>query len=211
MNKCDAMYDYLFFDVAPGPPPYRRAGSVVPPLLTNALAGSSAEIRGVFVSQLGWANSQAAALITWPNGEDMREAALQALADDPDLASFTVGRLTPTARPQANDTLRPGGIHVHRWFHIRADALDEFVGLSTQGWRDFEVRFDANIYGLFTAERTQEDIDLGVLRLLLITRYGDHGVWETSRDPTSEAMQAFARRQALTRFSIAASSLLIRP
>ena len=28
-------------------------------------------------------------------------------------------------------------------------------------------------------------------RLLLITRYGDHGVWEASRDPTTEAMQIF--------------------
>jgi len=205
------MYDYLFFDVAPGPPPYRRAGPVVPSLLTSALAGAAAEIKGVFVSQLGWANSQAAALIAWPNGEGGREAALQSMTDDPNLALLTIDRLTPTARPQAGDAPRPGGIHVHRWFHIRAEALDEFVGLSTQGWRDFEVRFDANIYGLFAAERTQRDIDDGVLRLLLITRYGDHGVWETSRDPTSEAMQSFARRQALTRFSIAASSLLIRP
>ena len=89
--------------------------------------------------------------------------------------------------------------------------MDEFVELSTQGWRDFEVRFDASIYGLFEAGRTPDDLDLGVLRLLLITRYGDHGVWEASRDPTSEAMQAFARRQALTRYSIAASSCWSAP
>jgi hypothetical protein len=205
------MYDYLFFNVAPGPPPYRRAGPVVPSLLTSALAGTAAEVKGVFVSQLGWANSQAAALIAWPDGEDGRDVALRALAEDPSVASLTIDRLTPTARPQAGDAPRPGGIHVHRWFHIRAEALDEFVALSTQGWRDFEVRFDANIYGLFAADRSSDDVALGVLRLLLITRYGDHGVWETSRDPTSEAMQSFARRQALTRFSVAASSLLVRP
>jgi len=43
----------------------------------------------------------------------------------------------------------------------------------------------------------------------LITRYADHGVWEASRDPTSEAMQIFARRQQLTRRSWAASTLLV--
>jgi hypothetical protein len=205
------MYDYLFLNVAPGEPPYSRAGVVAPQLLADALAGTHGEVRGVFVSQLGWSNTQAAALVAWPNGEDGREAALAKLAGDPNLASLAIDRLTPTARPQASDAPRPGGIHVHRWFHIRAEALDEFVGLSMYGWRDFEVRFDANIYGLFAAERSQRDTDEGVLRLLLITRYGDHGVWETSRDPTTDAMQAFARRQALTRFTIAASSLLIRP
>jgi hypothetical protein len=205
------MYDYLFFDVAPGEPPYSRAGVVVPPLLANALSGALGEVRGVFVSQLGWANTQAAALIAWPNGEEGREAALAKLAGDGKLASLTVDRLTPTVRPGMTDTPAPGGIYVHRWFHIRADAIQEFITLSTEGWRDFEARFDANIFGLFSAERSDEDIEAGVLRLLLITRYGDHGVWETSRDPATEAMQAFARRQALTRFSIAASSLLIRP
>jgi len=205
------MYDYLFFDVAPGPPPYRRAGAVVPPLLSAALAGTPAEVSGIFASQLGWANTQAAALIAWPDGDDGREAALQKLAGERALAALTIEPLTPTARPQPGDSLKPGGIHVHRWFHIRADALDAFVALSTQGWRDFEVRFDANIFGLFAAEHTPQDINDGVLRLLLITRYGDHGVWETSRDPTTDAMQAFTRRQALTRFSVAASSLLIKP
>ena len=205
------MYDYLFFDVAPGPPPYRRAGAVVPSLVRGTLASAGAEIKGVFVSQLGWAISQAGALIAWPNGDDGRDAAMAVLAEDPSVASLNIDRLTPAARPQLNDAPRPGGIHVHRWFRIRAETLDEFVGLSIQGWRDFEVRFDANIYGLFAAERKQRDIDDGVLRLLLITRYGDHGVWETSRDPASEAMQSFARRQALTQFSFAASTLLVGP
>jgi hypothetical protein len=205
------MYDYLFFDVAPGEPPYSRAGVVAPKLLADALAGTHGEVRGVFVAQLGWSNTQAAALVAWPNGEDGREAALAKLAEDRRLASLTVDKLTPTVRPGMTDTPAPGGVYVHRWFHIRAEAMQAFITLSTEGWRDFETRFDANIFGLFSAERSDEDLAAGVLRLLLITRYGDHGVWETSRDPTSEAMQAFARRQALTRFSIAASSLLIRP
>ena len=54
----------------------------------------------------------------------------------------------------------------------------------------------------------QDDAD-GVTRLLLITRYGDHGVWEKSRDPSTAAMAAFARRQLLTRDSWAASTLFV--
>ena len=48
----------------------------------------------------------------------------------------------------------------------------------------------------------------GATRLLLCTRYRDHGVWETSRDPTTDAMAAFQRRQKLTRDTWAASTLL---
>ena len=205
------MYDYLFFDVAPGDPPYARAGLVLPTLLTEALTGTHGEIRGLFVSQLGWANTQAAALIAWPGNDDGREAALARLAGDVRVTSVKIDRLTPTVRPSSDDPPAPGGIYVHRWFHIRADAMSEFVSRSAEGWMDFESRFDARIYGLFSAERSDQDLEAGVLRMLLLTRYGDHGVWETSRDPSTEAMKAFARRQALTRTTSAASSLLITP
>ena len=205
------MYDYLFFDIALGDPPYARAGGVLPRLLTETLAGTHGEIRGLFVSQLGWANTQAAALIAWPRNEDGREAAFAKLDGDTRLASLRIDKLTPTVRPASDDPPAPGGIYVHRWFHIRADAMSEFVALSAEGWMDFEARFDARIYGLFSAERSDEDLDAGVLRMLLLTRYGDHGIWETSRDPSTEAMKAFARRQALTRTTSAASSLLITP
>jgi hypothetical protein len=205
------MYDYLFFDVAPGDPPYSRAGVVLPALLTEALAGTQGEVRGLFVSQLGWANTQAAALIAWPKTEDGRDAAFETLARDARLASLKIDKLTPTVRPALDALPMPGGIHVHRWFHIQANAMAEFVALSTEGWADFETRFDARIYGLLSAERSDADLEAGVLRMLLLTRYGDHGVWETSRDPSTEAMKAFARRQALTRTSAAASSLLITP
>ncbi|PZQ60307.1 MAG: hypothetical protein DI570_14410, partial [Phenylobacterium zucineum] len=114
----------------------------------------------------------------------------------------------PTARPSPTDHPKPGGIHVHRWFVIDTAALDEFVRLSTEGWKDFEARFDTNILGLFTAAQTEAERAAGRTRLLLITRYADHGVWETSRDPSTAAMAAFMRRQKLTRDTWAASTLL---
>ena len=87
--------------------------------------------------------------------------------------------------------------------------LNEFLALSQQGWGDFEARFDTKIFGLFTVERTTSDISLGGQRLLLITRYKDHGVWEASRDPSTAAMDAFRRRSAITRETWNASTLLI--
>ncbi len=41
-----------------------------------------------------------------------------------------------------------------------------------------------------------------------MTRYKDHGVWEASRDPTTEGMKTLMRRQAITRVTWAASTLL---
>ena len=117
--------------------------------------------------------------------------------------------LTPTVRPADDALPQPGGIYVHRWFEIEAGAEDEFVQLSSQGWAHFETLFDAKIFGLFRAEPTAADRATDSSRLLLITRYGDHGVWEASRDPTTEAMQIFMRRQQLTRRSWAASTRLV--
>jgi hypothetical protein len=117
--------------------------------------------------------------------------------------------LKPTERPGPTDRPQPGGIYVHRWFVVESRSVPEFLALSVEGWRDFEVRFDTKIFGLFTAERSANDRQSGVTRLLLITRYGSHGVWEASRDPSTAAMAAFAKRQALTRDSWAASTLFV--
>ena len=203
------MYDYLFFDAATGTAPFPRPVPLIKPLLTAALGGAPAEVVGVFAAQLGWTGTQAAALLRWPGESEARAKALAALTGAPAMTSVAHDVLTPTVRPLPGAVPHPGGIYVHRWFVIEASAVDEFVGLSQEGWLDFEDRFDANIFGLFATRPTDEDKRDGAARLLLITRYGDHGVWEASRDPTSTAMQAFARRQALTRVSWAASSLLV--
>ena len=103
-----------------------------------------------------------------------------------------------------------------RRFHVIQQCVggadrEEFVSLSAQAWPDFEAKFDARIFGLFEAEQSAADKAADEIRFLLITRYGDHGVWETSRDPATEAMRIFARRQALTRYTRAASTLLVTP
>jgi hypothetical protein len=184
-------YSYAFLTLARVPTPHQA--------LAAHLRGVNAEVVGQFAPQLGWFSTDAAVLLRGV-GE---------LAPSGPIASGWTERLTPTLRPSNDAVLPPGGIYVHRWFEVDAGAVDEFIELSGQGWQRFEARFDTQIFGLFRTIRSPADIEDGHERLLLITRYGDHGVWEASRDPTSEAMQIFARRQQLTRRTWAASTLLV--
>ena len=199
-----AAYDYIFLTLARAPTPHpalaRRLADVA-----AALKAAGGEIVGQWAPQLGWANDEAAVLVRWSGarGEPDAVTALEGVAHGDGTP------LAPTIRP--GDADRPGasGIYVHRWFEIEAGAESEFVDLSSQGWAHFETLFDAKIFGLFRAEPSAADRAAGSSRLLLITRYGDHGVWEASRDPTTEAMQIFLRRQQLTRRSWAASARLV--
>jgi hypothetical protein len=203
------MYDYLFLDLEapPGTPPSRPYAEQVRARAAE-IAAAGGEVLGLFTPQLGWHSRQAALLVGWTPDAAGREPELAALAKLGGVGKVERHRLAATARPAVNDRPKPGGIHVHRWFVIGAEALDEVVALSVEGWRDFEARFDTSIFGLFAVERSAADKAAGAARLLLITRYKDHGVWETSRDPSTDAMAAFMRRQQLTRDSWAASTLL---
>lgn len=201
------MYDYLFLDLvaSAGAPPARAFAEQV---RGSGVADAGGQLLGLFTPQLGWRARQAALLVAWPDAAPRRAETIARLAALTSVASAQPHRLTPTVRPTAGARPAPGGIYVHRWFVIETPALEEFVELSVTGWRDFETRFDTQIFGLFTAEPTAQDRAAGETRLLLCTRYGDHGVWEASRDPTTEAMAAFQRRQKLTRETWAASTLL---
>jgi hypothetical protein len=204
-------YDYLFLTLARTPALNPRAPGPHQALARRlsergrALAEARGEVVGQFAPQLGWANLDAAVLVRWQGAPGDAAAALA----DPMIAEVRSHQLTPTVRPGVGDHPLAGGIHVHRWFEIDAGAVDEFVALSVEGWRTFEVDFDARIFGLFRAEPDARDTAAGAVRVLLVTRYGDHGVWEASRDPTKAAMQSFMRRAQLTRRTWAASTLLI--
>jgi len=202
-----SVYDYLFLTLKRGAASHPALAAQLRDIGGPALAAAGGEIVGQFAPQLGWAGDEAAVLLRWRGAPgDLTSI----LASDP-VASARLDRLSPTLRPADTDRLAPGGVHVHRWFEVDAGAVDEFVKLSGEGWKRFESLFDARIFGLLQADPTPRDTDAGIVRLLLITRYGDHGVWEASRDPTTEAMQIFARRQQLTRRSWAASTRLVAP
>jgi hypothetical protein len=198
-------YDYVFITLNRVPTPHLALAEHLRDVAGPALRDEGGEIVGQFAPQLGWAANEAAVLVRW-SGEpgDVVPIAGPGLT-----ASARVDRLTPTLRPADADRPAAGGIYVHRWFEVEADAADEFVGLSDQGWERFERLFDTQIFGLFKADPSADDRAAGVVRLLLLTRYASHGVWEESRDPTTEAMQIFARRQQLTRRSWAASTRLV--
>jgi hypothetical protein len=203
------MYDYLFLDLEapPGTPPAKTYADQVRARAAGIKAAGG-EVLGLFTPQLGWHARQAALLVGWTGEAPGREAEVGALQKLGGVGKVERHRMAATARPAPTDRPRPGGIYVHRWFVIGAEDQAEVVALSVEGWRDFEARFDTNIFGLFAVDRTPADKAAGVTRLLLITRYKDHGVWETSRDPSTDAMAAFMRRQKLTRDSWAASTLL---
>jgi hypothetical protein len=191
-----ALYEHLMVEIAGGPP--ARAS------LAERLGGWAGANRplGLFASQLGWAASEGAVLIEL-DGDAAREAALSAGSG----VAITHRRvMRPTIRPADGARLTSGGIWVHRTFEVRTENLEAFVGLSGEGWSDFERRFDARVFGLF--EVLQPHPDLAVTELLLLTRYGSHGIWKESRDPSTEAMQTFLRRAALTLRTRAASSVL---
>lgn len=203
-------YDYLFLDLddAEGTTPARAYAAAVKARLPGIVAAGG-EVLGLFTPQIGWVARQAALLVRWKPDARGRDGEASALLRGKTTRFGQREKLAATSRPTMTDVLRPGGVYVHRRFVVESKNVAEFLALSQEGWRDFETRFEANIFGLFTAERTGNDMRQGVVRLLLLTRYRDHGVWEASRDPTTAAMAAFQRRAAITKETWNASTLLV--
>lgn len=169
---------------------------------------------GFFQPQLGFASNEGVVVTCWPDGHPQGNAVIEGAGDD--LLAVSAVELTPTLRPRDATPLyasawSKGGIYVHRWFTVDAPAVEEFVALSGEAWESFERSFEAQIAGLFRAAPTAEDEREGVARLLLLTRYGSHGVWEASRNEAAdpEAWKRFMRRHELTRETIGRSSLLV--
>jgi hypothetical protein len=162
--------------------------------LADQLQGR-ADVVAVFAPLLGFASNEALVLA-------------RAGAARP-VEAWAADRLSPTLRPTADVAPPAGGVYVHNWFTIDADAVEEFIRLSGEAWPDFEARFETSIYGLFLAAENGADRIEGARRLLLMTRYRDLGEWQTSRDPTSDAMAVFLRRRDLTRVSLARACVRI--
>ena len=186
-----------------------KAGRDVFAKLASELGVLGDSLYGVFQPQLGFASNEAVVMTT---GGDIGKL----LGDLDEVVLVETELLTPTLRPADKSSLYrdgwpKGGIYVHRWFTVEADGVNEFVALSGEAWESFEVNFDAQIAGLFRAERSPEDEAAGVERLLLLTRYGSHGVWEDSRNEAAdpEAWKRFLRRHALTHETTGRSSLLV--
>lgn len=194
-------YEYLFVQLKPQTPKPAFVKQLTETVRPAARAGGG-EILGLFTAQLGWDSNDVAILLRWPATAERRTPAL---APGGLVSSVERHWLEPTARPRAQDRLAPGGIYVHRWFTVRPNDREEFIRLSTDGWQDFETRFDARIFGLMAETEVRRD---GLLDILLLTRYGSHAVWEASRDPTTEGMKAFQRRAQLTLRSRGCSTLL---
>jgi hypothetical protein len=197
-------YDYFFVRTPAGQRP--QFMNFLNGTLRRLTAAAGGEIIGVFTAQLGWDSTELAILIRWAGRGGDPSAVNLALQHAPGVASFERRPLIAAARAGPGQKLEPGGIYVHRWFEIKPSDREEFIRLSTEGWVDFEKRFDARIFGLMAEiEPRPKNPNLWIL---LLTRYGSHAVWEASRDPTTDAMKSFQRRAQLTLSSRGCSTLL---
>jgi hypothetical protein len=199
-----AEFDYAMLTLARGAPARRAFADRV------KTAGLTAHGRraGLFVAQLGWEAAEAALLAERGGGG---ENAVEGLLAAPEIVDSVRHTLLPTVRPLPDAVLGAGGIYVHRWFEVNRSSVADFIDLSSRAWPRFEEEFDATIFGLFEVTSEWEGAPADSHHLLLVTRYASHAAWEDSRDPTTEAMQTFARRAQLTLSTRAASSLLIAP
>ena len=199
-------YDYLTFTLARGQKAWTAFADHVRATVVPAVASVGGEVLGLFQGQLGFASNEAVVFLRFASAARDR---LRELDRAPSVISMHPDVLTPTVRPKDDAVLTPGGIYVHRWFSVDADAVADFVSLSNRAWTNFEGSYATEIFGLFTAERTAQDIRDRSGRLLLLTYYASHGVWEESRGQTRDPNGLFAQRHALTRSTIGRSSLLI--
>ena len=204
-------FDYRTIRLARGREVWPRIAKHVNGKGAEAVRAKGGVFVGLFQPQLGFASDEGVVVTGW-GGDVAGEAVVEGLGE---IVSSDVERLAPTLRPtELRSLLAPGwprgGIYVHRWFAIDREAEEEFVALSAEAWETFEANFDAQIFGLFRAAPKPAD-DPDIARLLLLTRYASHGVWEASRNEAAdpEAWRRFMRRQELTRMTIGRSSLLV--
>ena len=201
-----AHYDYLTFTLERGRPVWSAFVAHMRGVAAPAIAAAHGEILGIFQGQLGFASNEAIVLLrsTAPLRDRLRE-----IDAAPGVVTMHPEFLTPTVRPSDTAVLKQDGIYVHRWFNVDADSVADFIALSNRAWEGFESSYDTEIFGLFTAERTTRDVQEDAGRLLLLTYYASHHVWEQSRDQTRDPDGLFVQRHALTRSTIGRSSILI--
>ena len=203
-----AHYDYLSFTLERGRPALSAFTAHIRNVAAPAIAKAGGSVLGLFTGQLGFASNEVVLLLRWPTaGRDH----LREVDRAPGVFTMHPEILTPTVRPDDKAVLRQGGIYVHRWFNVDADSVNDFIGLSNRAWKNFEGSYETEIFGLFTAERTAQDVREGCGRLLLLTYYASHGVWEDSREQTRDPSGLFAQRHQLTRSTIGRSSLILPP
>ena len=165
-----AACDYLTLELAPGRAAWEALRAQMSSRVLPAIRAAGGDVLGLFSPQLGFAANEAVLLVRWPYEARTDPAVI----DIQNVQVRSRDRLTATLRPADTDTPKPGGIYVHRWFTVAPADVDTFVALSGQAWPSFEGGFDTNIFGLFRAKDLAPN---GAARMLLLTRYADHGVW----------------------------------
>jgi hypothetical protein len=201
-----AAYDYLTFTLGRGRAAWQAFAAELKGEAAAEIARAGGDLVGLFAPQLGFGSDEAAVLVRWPTGD---RGSTDALTDADGVVASHVDSLAPTLRPREGQALRDGGIYVHRWFVVDGGRETDFVDLSGRAWGGFEGAYATEIFGLFTAAPTADDVAKRQGRLLLLTWYANHGVWEASRKQAADPESLFAKRHMLTRSTIGRSSLRV--
>lgn len=136
---------------------------------------------------LGLARDEGIAIISWPTEELARGA--------PAVDGAEHHVLEATVRPKKDLEVELHGISVFRWFDVVAADWEAFRDISDAAWPNMEEVFDVNICGFWRSL----DVKAPASKTLLLTRYADLTVWETSRwwnKPESAARDSMSRFQA---------------
>ena len=197
-------YEYLTYTLPRGRAGWTEFASYVRNTIAPALT-SGVELLGLFSPQLGFASNEGVVFVRRGSSASLPNVLLE-----PATAALTThDRLHATVRPGVSDRLKQGGIYVHRWFCIDGERVEEFVDLSNRAWSGFEGAYDTEIFGLFRVEPNETDLAEGAARLLLLTWYKIHAVWEASREQAHDTKSLFAQRHQLTRATIGKSSVRV--
>jgi hypothetical protein len=198
-------YDYLSYTIPRGRAAWASFAGAVRENVAGALARAQIELLALFSPQLGFASNEAVMLVRGVADHALPEPLLAPAGAV--LASHD--HLQATVRPKDEDRLKEGGIYVHRWFTIDGDRVGDFVDLSNRAWTGFEGAYDTEVFGLFRARPSAQDQANSAARLLLLTWYKNHAVWEASREQAQDAKSLFAQRHQLTRTTIGKSSVRV--
>ena len=202
-----ARYEYLTVELKRGRESWRAFAEHMRGAGNGAIENAGATLLGLFAPQLGFASNEAVVLTRRTGPQASRAAG--AIAGAPGVARVTAEALSSTLRPANDARLKSGsGIYVHRWFTVDGDRLDDVIAYSGRAWPDFEANYDTEVFGLFTADASEADRREGSARLLLLTWYANHTVWEQSREHRDPG-GLFAKRHELTRTTIARSSVRV--
>jgi hypothetical protein len=191
---------YVHHSIAAEPRAWRSVADALATAGGKRLAQAGGSLFGIWRSQIGRPRDELTVITRWPHVPDDPTAVL--IGDVADVRDAQGASFSPTLRPLANaPTPSRQGNYAFRWFELKDDNWDEFLGLCEAAWPGFEAAYDSQVIGLWRAI----DADDGLVRCLLLTRRPDLAMWERSKMPANDT-EAEVRRTLSRRYDLTEST-----